>query len=165
MTLEWKKKLNINNRNVERVRIQRRTICFILSSSLYPSGEVLFSRLLVFCLVLLYKLTITIFQWNTFRLSVNISNRVELPQMLILMVIIINNYITVWVTRHACMMQVRVYRGFPVTCSHSRVHGRSSYGGLPAAVKIDSRSWAFHPCRRCRISHPLCFHPSSSGTY
>lgn len=60
-------------------------------------------------------------------------------------------------------VQVRVYRGFPVTCNHSRVHGRSSHGGLSAAAKIDSRPWAFHPCRRSRIRYALCFYPNSPG--
>lgn len=61
--------------------------------------------------------------------------------------------------------QVRIHRGFPVTCNHSRVHGRSSHSGLSATVKVHSWASTFHPRRRSRLSATLRFYANSRGTY
>ena len=58
-------------------------------------------------------------------------------------------------------VQVRVYRGFCVTCNHSRVHGRSSYSGLSATVEINPWPRAFYPRGRSRVSYALCFFPNA----
>lgn len=62
-------------------------------------------------------------------------------------------------------LQVRVYRGFPVTCINSRVHGRSSNRGLPATAKIDSGTGEFYPRRRSCLCVAICFQPNTWGQH
>ena len=62
-------------------------------------------------------------------------------------------------------VQVRVHRGFSVTCNHSRVHGGSSHSGLSATAKINSWSWTFYSRGWYSVSDALCFQPNSPGNY
>lgn len=60
-------------------------------------------------------------------------------------------------------LQAGFYRGFSITCNDSRVHGRGSHGGVPAATKRDSWAWPFHQCDRRCVSYAFCLQPNTWG--